>query len=839
MAAPQITILPAAPNPSDSTKKFNQDAYAFTVAQQNNSVEMNSLVEWLNENVSARPVSVKSTESSSIDPEDSGSYIRFTFSGAKSLTVNPESVVAQIEGASYFIANKNNGDLTIIAGSGVTINGNVALAQNAAAFIQRIASNTYDLIPIGGDFLTDLENRVIGPGSSANDQVALFDGIAGTLIKAGLTMDQYLDSRTIENVAALSSFSPIVGKNYYLKEYNAGTGVGGGEVVGKAGVITPNNVTTFACTTGTYVERINYSEIDITFAGFYPGQSSPITAQVQSCVDATQSNGTVKVVTIPAGDWLSDTIYLKRGVTLKGAGKGVTNLYQSVIPVTQGMVRADKENDASNTKVIGISFYGNGKIPSNPALLKAVFFQEVKNFECRDCSAHNFSSYGFWAHTPATSAIEDMCENGLFIDCETSNVEHAFETKRAKNIRWVRCVAHGNAEYSQSAFHPWERSENIRYEQCEAYGDFNESAINTIGSNDPGTEGNNKNLLFDVYVELNAGEDALAANRCARIYRADDVVIVGKMTGLSGILWGGGSGSLTLNSELNATLSGLVSSASEIANGTLSGSLTVNLNRERGVGLIADSAFLVEQNGSKSIDMEKLTVNYSADGGIEPIRIYDVDSEIKGISGTGVSKVIGVYYSQLISNDITIASAEGANPAVYSDNSHITGRLVSTGFAPIVAESSTINVDFGSEFSGRISVTLQGSSKLIGSAKILSDATNTNNVAYAVSLQGTSYIGLVNSDLSLINGGTLTSDDSLIRTNTATKLNLNSCRLSSSQSNPQVSLNAPNNIIVGCDTIGIAFSLQATANKSALIGNTVAFATLNTSTGSVITEIIK
>jgi len=75
------------------------------------------------------------------------------------------------------------------------------------------------------------------------------------------------DILSIDNVAALSTFTPVAGQIYKLKEYHAGTGVGGGDVVGKAGSIAPNNVTTFACTTGTYVERFNYTEMDIFMAG--------------------------------------------------------------------------------------------------------------------------------------------------------------------------------------------------------------------------------------------------------------------------------------------------------------------------------------------------------------------------------------------------------------------------------------------------------------------------------------------------------------------------------------------------------------------------------------------
>jgi len=65
------------------------------------------------------------------------------------------------------------------------------------------------------------------------------------------------DILSIDNVAALSTFTPVAGQVYYLKEYHAGTGVGGGEIVGRSGTVTPNGTTTFNCTAGTYVERVS------------------------------------------------------------------------------------------------------------------------------------------------------------------------------------------------------------------------------------------------------------------------------------------------------------------------------------------------------------------------------------------------------------------------------------------------------------------------------------------------------------------------------------------------------------------------------------------------------
>lgn len=91
-------------------------------------------------------------------------------------------------------------------------------------------------------------------------QVWLNGGEYNVSVAGGQSWDIKLtggsDILSIENVAALPTFTPVDGQVYYLKEYNLGTGRGGGELVGRVGAITPNNVTTFACTSGTYVERI-------------------------------------------------------------------------------------------------------------------------------------------------------------------------------------------------------------------------------------------------------------------------------------------------------------------------------------------------------------------------------------------------------------------------------------------------------------------------------------------------------------------------------------------------------------------------------------------------------
>lgn len=63
---------------------------------------------------------------------------------------------------------------------------------------------------------------------------------------------------TVDNVSILGTLSLDPGKIIYLRQYNSGSGKGGGHLEAKAGVITPDNVKTFASASpSVYFERIN------------------------------------------------------------------------------------------------------------------------------------------------------------------------------------------------------------------------------------------------------------------------------------------------------------------------------------------------------------------------------------------------------------------------------------------------------------------------------------------------------------------------------------------------------------------------------------------------------
>jgi len=71
-------------------------------------------------------------------------------------------------------------------------------------------------------------------------------------------LEALVNSSVIESVSALSSTVATAGRLYGLKEYQIGTGKGGGTLIGATGPFTANGITVFAGASGTHFKRINY-----------------------------------------------------------------------------------------------------------------------------------------------------------------------------------------------------------------------------------------------------------------------------------------------------------------------------------------------------------------------------------------------------------------------------------------------------------------------------------------------------------------------------------------------------------------------------------------------------
>lgn len=79
-----------------------------------------------------------------------GQYLRFTASGAKTFTIRPNSVEALPANGEWSIRVAATGDLTLIAGSGVTINppagGTLVMSPGMSAMLKRVAADELDLV---------------------------------------------------------------------------------------------------------------------------------------------------------------------------------------------------------------------------------------------------------------------------------------------------------------------------------------------------------------------------------------------------------------------------------------------------------------------------------------------------------------------------------------------------------------------------------------------------------------------------------------------------------------------------------------------------------------------
>ncbi len=124
----------------------------------------------------------------------------------------------------------------------------------------------------------------------------------GTALDTAQANDEYLDSvkpTVIATFAALASTPVVAGSVYYLKEYLAGTGKGGGDLLAYAGADTPDNVKIFATATpGLLLERVNYNDTLTPFDGGASGVKATDEASMAAVIAALLPRGTM---VIPAG----------------------------------------------------------------------------------------------------------------------------------------------------------------------------------------------------------------------------------------------------------------------------------------------------------------------------------------------------------------------------------------------------------------------------------------------------------------------------------------------------------------------------------------------------------
>lgn len=112
----------------------------------------NKIQGWLNASAKKTTVLAVSTSSHNLDTANESLYHRFTFNGAKTVTIRTNATHALEVGGAWPIANRSPiGDLTVTPADGtVTVNapagGSLVLGPGMTAVIQKVGTNEYDLI---------------------------------------------------------------------------------------------------------------------------------------------------------------------------------------------------------------------------------------------------------------------------------------------------------------------------------------------------------------------------------------------------------------------------------------------------------------------------------------------------------------------------------------------------------------------------------------------------------------------------------------------------------------------------------------------------------------------
>lgn len=131
----------------------------------------------------------------------------------------------------------------------------------------RTINQTKTDLSIPSDTIASLGEKISGPSSSANDQVALFDGISGKLLKAGQTLTQIFNGwlvqlynnfpRTVNAFSDLSA-TPSVGAGQIIQtKGHTVPGLGSLKYISKSGSVTNNGGTQCnSATAGIYWDAI-------------------------------------------------------------------------------------------------------------------------------------------------------------------------------------------------------------------------------------------------------------------------------------------------------------------------------------------------------------------------------------------------------------------------------------------------------------------------------------------------------------------------------------------------------------------------------------------------------
>lgn len=245
---------------------------------------------------------------------------------------------------------------------------------------------------------------VRGPASSANEQIALFDGVSGKLIKAGQTVAQYfttyLDAflvtlynvfpRQINTFAALSSTPAIVGQRVTTKGHTQ-PGIGSLTFVAKSGSVTSNGGTRCnSATPNVYWEAERQEYLTFEMFGAVGADLFNDTPAVLATIAACPPGGNIKggekfyyinqTIVIPKPINLHFGAKEQCGFMVNPSGSYLGAPYTAAIYLPSQTSSTPSVGDARRTVLSGFTVKPNGSSPAGMAgILNSctVYFKEV------------------------------------------------------------------------------------------------------------------------------------------------------------------------------------------------------------------------------------------------------------------------------------------------------------------------------------------------------------------------------------------------------------------------------------------------------------------------------
>ena len=294
----------------------------------------------------------------------------------------------------------------------------------------------------------------------------------------------------VPNVAALSSIAAVAGRVYYLREYHAGGVLGGGNLIGYATSVTPDNASSFSGSVGTHFKRAQAQKTPYE-AGYLDGDAdasvaiNKITDAYGSCYLDAGKNYNIQY-----------TVYARKLVC--NGGKATLNCTSPTANTRFGTTGAavfcspnPLFGDTTLTGLLSGVHVENIRVNCNwlinatgssdpqPNSLKGFMHYRNDNFLNVGTSVYECGSYGYWPcddSTTGTLYCSGKIENTYAEDCGV-----AYEYVNTRGVVLENC--HGYISgvlpiYPEAIFHGYGGTDlRVTHNNCTGISDGPVNAI--------------------------------------------------------------------------------------------------------------------------------------------------------------------------------------------------------------------------------------------------------------------------------------------------------------------------------------------------------------------------